>query len=220
MEDHYEEVERFGDAVGDLDNQLQSSSDQARRFKDGLGGVSTGLAAAQTALSGMESSLSGDLKSAMTDLVWEGGKLSDVFTNLAKSMVMTTFDKAIDPVAGGLAGTITDGLTSIIGGILPFAKGGVIADGRVQAFAKGGVVSQPTTFPMARGTGLMGEAGPEAIMPLARGADGRLGVQAQDQKPIQVVMNINTPDAASFQKSRSQIAASMSRALSSGRRNM
>ena len=62
-----------------------------------------------------------------------------------------------------------------------FADGGVINGGsEVKAYANGGVVGGPTTFPMAGGkTGLMGEAGPEAIMPLKRGANGKLGVQAE-----------------------------------------
>lgn len=61
-----------------------------------------------------------------------------------------------------------------------FADGGVFSGGRVQAYADGGVVGGPTFFPMAGGkTGLMGEAGPEAIMPLKRGANGKLGVQME-----------------------------------------
>ena len=69
-------------------------------------------------------------------------------------------------------------MQSILGGILPFAKGAAFGAGRVAAFARGGVVDGPTHFPMRGGVGLMGEAGPEAIMPLARGADGGLGVRA------------------------------------------
>ena len=66
----------------------------------------------------------------------------------------------------------------------------------------------------------MGEAGPEAIMPLARGADGRLGVQSSGgARPVTVVMNISTPDVAGFQRSQSQIAAQASRALARGQRN-
>lgn len=61
-----------------------------------------------------------------------------------------------------------------------FADGGVFQGGsQVKAFANGGVVGGPTYFPMSGGkTGLMGEAGPEAIMPLKRGKDGKLGVAA------------------------------------------
>lgn len=56
------------------------------------------------------------------------------------------------------------------------ANGKVMSSGRMTAFANGGIVNGPTIFPMANGAGLMGEAGPEAIMPLKRGADGKLGV--------------------------------------------
>ena len=69
------------------------------------------------------------------------------------------------------------GMKSLFG-LLPFAKGGVIAQNNVVPFAYGGVVNSPTLFPMANGMGLMGEAGPEAIMPLRRGRGGRLGVEA------------------------------------------
>ena len=88
-------------------------------------------------------------------------------------------------------------------------------------FAKGGVVAAPSYFPNGRQIGLMGEAGAEAILPLARGADGRLGVQAGGGggRPVTVVMNITTPDVAGFQRSQSQIAAQAARALSRGQRN-
>ncbi|MCA0257142.1 MAG: hypothetical protein LCH47_11170 [Proteobacteria bacterium] len=64
-----------------------------------------------------------------------------------------------------------------------YANGGAFGPSGVTAFAKGGsftnkVVDRPTLFPFANGTGLMGEAGPEAIMPLKRDASGRLGVSA------------------------------------------
>ena len=67
----------------------------------------------------------------------------------------------------------------MISGILPFADGAAFSQGRVMPFARGGVVTAPTQFPMRGGTGLMGEAGPEAILPLSRGADGSLGVRSQ-----------------------------------------
>jgi phage-related minor tail protein len=73
---------------------------------------------------------------------------------------------------------------------------------------------------MRNGRGLMGEAGPEAIMPLARGADGRLGVQTQGGgRPVSIVMNVTTPDVQGFARSQSQIAAQMARALARGDRN-
>lgn len=84
-------------------------------------------------------------------------------------------------VAQGGAGIFGGGFVqSLIGGFLglSFAKGGVFAGGALTPFANGGVVSGPTVFPMANGMGLMGEAGPEAVMPLRRLPSGRLGVEA------------------------------------------
>ena len=76
-------------------------------------------------------------------------------------------------------------------GFLGFADGGAFSGGsQVQAYANGGVVGGPTTFPMAGGkTGLMGEAGPEAIMPLKRGANGKLGVQMEGGGGDTIVVN-------------------------------
>lgn len=68
--------------------------------------------------------------------------------------------------------------TSSLLGAVGFADGGVIAKNKIVPFAYGGIVNKPTLFPMANGAGLMGEAGPEAIMPLRRGRDGKLGVEA------------------------------------------
>ena len=71
-----------------------------------------------------------------------------------------------------------------------FADGGVFSNGSVVPYANGGVVGSPTYFPMSGGrTGLMGEAGPEAIMPLKRGKNGKLGVQAEGGQQQSVVVN-------------------------------
>lgn len=59
------------------------------------------------------------------------------------------------------------------------ARGNVFSGGRLVPYRRGGIVGSPTVFPMANGnTGLMGEAGPEAIMPLTRNAQGQLAVHS------------------------------------------
>ncbi len=83
---------------------------------------------------------------------------------------------------GGEAGT---GLL----GALFSAKGNVFAHNNVVPFAYGGVVNKPTVFPMANGMGVMGEAGPEAIMPLKRGRGGRLGVEVASQDTAREAMS-------------------------------
>lgn len=84
---------------------------------------------------------------------------------------------------GGLFGAIFRGL-------LGFANGGVFNQSGVTPFANGGVVNNPTVFPFARGVGLMGEAGPEAIMPLQRGPDGKLGVAANSNNRAALNQNM------------------------------
>ncbi|WP_261132993.1 phage tail tape measure protein [Serratia entomophila] len=77
----------------------------------------------------------------------------------------------------GAAGSGAMGMPTGWQGYVPNARGGVYASPSLSAYS-GQVVSSPTLFAFARGAGLMGEAGPEAIMPLKRGADGSLGVRA------------------------------------------
>jgi len=92
---------------------------------------------------------------------------------------------------------------------------------RVRPFARGGILSAPALFPLGRnGLGLAGEAGPEAIMPLARGADGRLGVRSQGaQRPTMIQVHIQTPNPDSFRRSQTQTAALLRRAVLRGQRN-
>ena len=168
-------------------------------------------------------SLSSSLKSAFDRTVFGGEKLSSVFRDLASSIAGKALDSAITPVTNALSAGITGALGSLtgaIGGAFTFADGGAFSSGRVRAFANGGVVDSPTFFPMRGGTGLMGEAGPEAIMPLTRGADGRLGVAAAGGAggAAPIVVNIQTPDLAGFERSRGQISAQLARAVRRGQR--
>ena len=90
-------------------------------------------------------------------------------------------------VGGGITGMLGAGF--IEGAITENAHGNVYENGSVTPFAKGAVVTKPTIFPMASGAGLMGEAGPEAIMPLARTASGDLGVRAAGGNTYVTVIN-------------------------------
>lgn len=160
------------------------------------------------------------LRRAFDGLVFDGMKLSDALRGVARTMVDTVYAIAMRPVQNAVGGALASGLQSVMSSIQPFEKGAPFAQGRVMPFARGGVVSQPTGFAMRGGRGLMGEAGPEAILPLARGADGRLGVQSQGGgRAVNVVMNITTPDVQGFQRSQSQVAAQLGRAIQRGQRN-
>jgi lambda family phage tail tape measure protein len=94
------------------------------------------------------------------------------FADLANSIIADIARIAIrQAIIKPLVGGVMD-----IFNIKPSAMGNVFAQNGIQKFARGGIVDKPTVFPFANGIGLMGEAGPEAIMPLRRGRDGRLGI--------------------------------------------
>ena len=147
--------------------------------------------------------------------------------------------------AGGFLGSLFSGSTGAasigsnaswaaslaeVGPFLAAANGAAFDRGNVIPFASGGIVERPTLFPMAAGTGLMGEAGPEAILPLRRGPDGKLGVSMQGngqqmdararRVSPRVTINVTTPDASSFRSSEGQIAATASRVLQRAGRNL
>ena len=111
----------------------------------------------------------------------------------------------------GTTGKLGGALGGWIGELFGSARGNVFGPGGVHAFAAGGVVSTPTVFPFARGVGLMGEAGPEAIMPLKRGADGKLGVAASGGAVA--VYNSFTINGATDRRSQQQIAAEVGAAV-------
>jgi len=111
------------------------------------------------------------------------GKLN--FADLARSIIA-------DITRIAVRAFITKPLFGAIFPNIEFAKGGVIdAGNKITAYARGGIVNKPTLFPMANGMGLMGEAGPEAVMPLKRGANGKLGVMSQGGGSTNIVVNVD-----------------------------
>jgi lambda family phage tail tape measure protein len=127
---------------------------------------------------------------ALTGKTSFGDMVQSILVGLIRMQVQMQMMGMLQAMGGGKG--IMSSLTSFI---TPSAKGNVF-DGGLQAFAKGGtftngIVSSPTMFNM----GLMGEAGPEAIMPLRRGSDGSLGVAASggsgSNVSVQVINNSN-----------------------------
>lgn len=138
------------------------------------------------------------LVTSLAGAVIHGRNLSDVFRGLALSMANQALSQALRP------------LGNLVGGLLG-GKG-------ITGFADGGIVNSPLLFPMRGGAGVAGEAGPEAIMPLARGPDGKLGVRGGGGG-AHITINISTPDIQSFRQSQAQIAAMVSRTVARGERN-
>lgn len=210
----------FGSSLDQLDDGFGQTSRMAAEFEAELARLRQSMTFTTREVGSLSSGIEGGLRRAVDGLIFDGDKLSDALKGIGRSIADTIFSIAMKPVESALAGSVANGLSGLVSGALPFANGGAFVQGRVMPFAKGGVVSEPTHFPMRGATGLMGEAGPEAIMPLRRGADGRLGVAAASGgRAVNVTVNVSTPDVAGFQRSQSQIAAQLGRALSRGDRN-
>jgi lambda family phage tail tape measure protein len=162
-------------------------------------------------LNRLADSFGSKLVTSLAASVIHGRKLNDIFKSLALSLANQALSQALKPL-GNLVG-------SLLGSIIPNARGNVISGGRVMPFADGGVVNSPLLFPLRGGAGLMGEAGAEAIMPLARGRDGKLGVRGGGGS-TNVTVNISTPDVQGFRQSQGQVAAMLQRAVARGQRIM
>lgn len=173
--------------------------------------------------------LANAMTKAFTQATAGGKQFDDVLKTLALRMSSLTVAAAFKPIAKGLAGGLTDIFKSIFGDTGTTGSGtdktpsGTIlnAIGGLQPFATGGVIGAPTYFPMSSGgLGLAGEAGPEAIMPLSRGADGRLGVAMSGAGvPGNITVQIATPDAASFRRSEAYLTGQIARAVARGQRS-
>lgn len=155
------------------------------------------------------------LTRAFAGAVSSGKSFDDTLRTVALSLSKLALNAGLKPMQEGLS-SLLGSLGSSIGG-----PGGGAASMPIAPFADGGVVSRPTFFGAGGGLGLMGERGAEAIMPLARGPDGRLGVASNGagQAPATINVTINTPDAESFRRSQVQVTGALARAVARGRRS-
>jgi phage-related minor tail protein len=150
-----------------------------------------------------------------------GGKQ---FDDVLKSLALRISDLAVRLAFKPLEKSLTSGISSLLSGLTGSVGNSAsssltAASGAIKPFASGGVIGTPTYFPLlGGGVGLAGEAGPEAIMPLTRGPDGRLGVSGGGGNTINV--QIATPDLDNFRRSESYITGQIARAVARGQRSL
>src|SRR5579884_38626 len=178
-------------------DELAQASDTARTNANALSVSATQFANA--------------MRKAFTDAVSGGKEFDDVLKSLALRLSNLALANAFKPLAKQLA----DGW----GGLF---EGGALAPpvaSSVLPFASGGAIGAPSYFPLpSGGLGLAGEAGPEAIVPLARASDGRLGVSMGGAAPVSVTVQIATPDLANFKRSEAYLSGQIARAVARGQR--
>lgn len=148
------------------------------------------------------------------------------FDSVLKSLALRLSSLAVTAALKPLTNSLFGGSALSLGGAPGLSTGisggtGAEDAGSVQPFAKGGVIATPNFFPLdGNQLGVAGEAGPEAIMPLARGSDGRLGVAAAGGGAPNVTVNIATPDADSFRRSDTYLTGLIARAVARGQRGL
>ena len=144
--------------------------------------------------------------------------LRDIGTNILKTLyeetitkplqdtLMKSLTEMIDPLTDmlsdlltGIVGGATKGIGAMIGGFFMGEKGLVLKNGKITTLGKGDVINRPTIFPMANGMGLMAEKKPEAVMPLARDEQGRLGVRAEGGQTSTIIKMYNVLDESLFE---------------------
>jgi len=148
------------------------------------------LAEAKKRVEAVASSLASETVGALKSIANGTKTASEAFRDMALNIIQQIMDiliwqPLIESLTRSISGAFTPagaGGTGVVGGLVSslfgFQNGGAFSAGNVIPFARGGVVGSPTYFGMSGGrTGLMGEAGPEAIMPLKRGPGGKLGVE-------------------------------------------
>jgi lambda family phage tail tape measure protein len=184
-------------------NPLETQNEALQEILDKYPAIGAAADAAATlATSGMSEMIAGT-KSAQE-------VFADFLNSIANALMQTAAKMIAQYIAIGIArmfagigtpgGFAPSGPLAAVGDINPDvssffslnANGNAFGANGIIPFAKGGIVNSPTLFPFAKGTGLMGEAGPEAIMPLQRGANGKLGVLASGSGgDINVVVNVD-----------------------------
>ena len=157
-----------------------------------------------TELTRVSESFGRTITGAFAGAITGGRKLSDVLRSLVASLSRQTLSAALRPLGNAIGGQLA----------------GLLSPGKAVPFADGGIVRSPTMFALRGGLGLLGERGAEAILPLARGPDGRLGVQSEGGGAVTVNVHISTPDVSGFERSRSQVSALLARAVERGQRNL
>ena len=175
----------------------------AGKSLDELSDVSLELERINDLAQGVSRTLTGAFRSA----ILEGRSLRTLLADIGRSFADIALKAALKPL-GSLVSSMVKGLFTATNPTL-----------NPMPFAKGGVIASPSYFSLGAGkTGVAGEAGPEAVLPLARGPDGRLGVAASGASNLTINFNVTARDAQSFKSSEAEISAMLLRAVKRGTR--
>ena len=169
-------IENLKKGLTDLPNYLSGSGNEKSGYESFWKGLTDGAKHAEEVFTGAFKKM----EDSLTEFVMTGklnfksfarSIIADMARMIIKAAILGPLFKFIAP-AGGTgwfsSKKVAEASSNALGNV--YGQNGIVP------FARGGIVDSPTLFPFANGAGLMGEAGPEAIIPLKRGRDGKLGV--------------------------------------------
>lgn len=186
-----------------------------------------------------EGKLSSAFESSFTGVITGSMTAGDAFKSFGRSVVSTIaemvaaearstilkplFSAAFSGITGALGGMFAESgsinmATSSLENVNYNAKGGIYSGAGISSYS-GQIVDKPTLFPFAKGTGLMGEAGAEAILPLKRNSQGKLGVslenggQAANSNVYYINTTVNTGSNSSADEIGGKVAQQVMRAI-------
>jgi hypothetical protein len=194
--------------AGEHDEEMRRILDRDKDTREGISSGWQGLVGdMENAFDGWASYYSRELNDMLWDSEFSFKRIAESFGRMITEMLIQSamadimgelFGTEGKNGEGGKAGLISTGINAVIDAWTASAKGNVFSNGQhLTAYARGGIVDKPTVFPMARGVGLMGEAGPEAVMPLTRTSSGDLGVKTEGSSQQQAnnikIINVLDP---------------------------
>ena len=203
IEEVVDVLDAAGVAAALLGLKTKEAAGAATKVKKAFDPLKDLFAALDRQVNDLANSMAQSIGDGFTDMVSGTKTVAEAFRSMAHEIIKKLYEViVVQRIVGsfGVKGTANSGVAGFLGSMITGGGGGMFgnftsvsangnafsggnvvpfASGNVVPFASGGVVSSPTVFPMANGgVGLMGEAGPEAIMPLSRGANGKLGVKS------------------------------------------
>ncbi len=206
-----EKVRGFAQTIGVIPPEMEKAAKATKETKDEVYAFQEALDFTKSVAQGFFQDIANGLKQHKS--LWE--TFSTAIVNALDKIFNKMIEAGVNDLFKGMTSNGSgDGIQSIIQGFLFNSKGNVFQNNGVQKFANGGaftngIYSSPTMFQFANGGsfGVMGEAGPEAVMPLHRGSDGSLGVKTSSANNNNaVVVNVNNYGNAQASVTRSQTA--------------
>lgn len=203
-------AEAAGGAMAGMRDGIASYLESIGSLSDNFSDLTqNGLKGLEDAIVSLTTTGTGNFRQFALSMIEETSRM---VTRLLILAPILQFIQSLMPGAGPLSGTNALSTTKL-------TPGGVFADGGVFS---NGIVTSPTLFKFANGgamnTGLMGEAGPEAILPLKRGRDGKLGVAAGSGGGTNITVNVDASGNSQVAGDSGQ-AAALGRAISQAVQN-